>query len=78
MSPADLVLVLTDSASTAAAGETVAAVLADGGVVVLTLQNGIGNAEALEAALPGRTVAVGSTYNSAACYRRWKTDSVAD
>lgn len=65
VAPADLVLVLTDSAATREAARIAGAVLADGGVV-LTLQNGIGNGEALSEVLPGRTVAVGSTYNSAA------------
>lgn len=61
--PADLVVVLTDS--TGAAADSARALLAPDGVV-LTLQNGIGNAEILAAALPDHAVVVGSTYNSAA------------
>lgn len=63
--PADLVVVLTDSASTRAAAETARALLAPDGLV-LTLQNGIGNGEILEAAIRDRPIVVGSTYNSAA------------
>ncbi len=63
--PADLVVVLTDSDSTRAAADSARTLLAPDGVV-LTLQNGIGNAEILAAALPEHAVVVGSTYNSAA------------
>jgi 2-dehydropantoate 2-reductase len=52
---ADLVLVTVKSAQTAAAGAALAGVLADGAIVV-SLQNGVRNADALRAALPGRRV----------------------
>jgi 2-dehydropantoate 2-reductase len=62
---ADLAVVLVDSNATADAAALAARVLVPDGAA-LTLQNGIGNVEALAAALgPGRVVA-GSTYNSAA------------
>ena len=65
LAPADLVVVLTGSASTRAAAETARALLAPDGVA-LTLQNGIGNAEILEEVIRDHPVVVGSTYNSAA------------
>ena len=55
----DLAFVLVKSYDTRAAAETVKAVLSDGGIV-LTLQNGIGNFETLNEALPGR-VLLGTT-----------------
>jgi 2-dehydropantoate 2-reductase len=52
---ADVVLVTVKSAQTAAAGAALAAVLPERAVVV-SLQNGVRNAEVLRAALPGRRV----------------------
>ncbi|MBS1121803.1 MAG: putative 2-dehydropantoate 2-reductase [Deltaproteobacteria bacterium] len=52
---AELVLVTVKSAQTAEAGETLARVLPEGRVVV-SLQNGLRNAEILRAALPGRRI----------------------
>jgi len=52
---ADLVLVTVKSAQTADAGEALARVLPDGAAVV-SLQNGVRNADALRATLPGRRV----------------------
>jgi 2-dehydropantoate 2-reductase len=56
--PADLVLVLVKSARTRAIAAQAAGAVAPGGTL-LTLQNGLGNREALEAALPGGPVAAG-------------------
>jgi 2-dehydropantoate 2-reductase len=61
----DLALVLVDSAATPAAAQVAARALAPGGVT-LTLQNGIGNAEALAEAVGEARVALGCTYVSAA------------
>jgi 2-dehydropantoate 2-reductase len=55
----DLALVLVKSYDTASAAQTVEKVLADDGAV-MTLQNGIGNFEALSAVFPGR-VLLGTT-----------------
>ncbi len=55
----DLALVLVKSYDTGAAIPTIEAILADDGIV-LTVQNGIGNYEALEPAFPGR-VLLGTT-----------------
>jgi 2-dehydropantoate 2-reductase len=55
---ADLILVTVKSGATAEAGETLARIVRPGAVVV-SFQNGIGNDEALRAALPGRTVLAG-------------------
>ena len=52
---AELVLVTVKSAQTAEAGAALASVLPDHAIVV-SLQNGVRNAEVLRAALPGRTV----------------------
>lgn len=52
---AGLVLVTVKSADTAAAAETLAA-HAPQEALIISLQNGIGNADTLRAALPGRTV----------------------
>ncbi len=52
---ADVVLVTVKSAQTADAGAALAGVLPDGAIVV-SLQNGVRNADALRAALPGRHV----------------------
>ncbi|MCW5808540.1 MAG: 2-dehydropantoate 2-reductase [Deltaproteobacteria bacterium] len=52
---AELVLVTVKSAQTAEAGAALAGVLRDGATVV-SLQNGVRNAETLRAALPGRRV----------------------
>jgi 2-dehydropantoate 2-reductase len=62
---ADLALVLVDSNATAEVAPLLPAVLAKDGVA-LTLQNGIGNVEALAATLGAPRVIAGSTYNSAA------------
>ncbi|MFM2150043.1 MAG: 2-dehydropantoate 2-reductase [Pseudomonadota bacterium] len=61
----DLALVLVDSAATAEAASIAAAVLAPAGLA-LTLQNGIGNAEALAQAVGPARTALGCTYVSAA------------
>jgi 2-dehydropantoate 2-reductase len=63
--PVDGAVVLVDSNATTAAAIAAARVVpADG--FVLTLQNGIGNIEALTAVLGEERVLAGSTYNSAA------------
>lgn len=62
---ADLALVLVDSNGTADVAPLLPNVLAKDGVA-LTLQNGIGNVEALAAVLGAPRVIAGSTYNSAA------------
>ncbi len=55
---ADLVLVTVKSAGTAKAGEDLAKVLKPGAVVI-SFQNGLGNADLLRAALPGRIILTG-------------------
>jgi 2-dehydropantoate 2-reductase len=62
---ADLALVLVDSNATAEVAPLLPGVLARDGVA-LTLQNGIGNVEALAAVLGAQRVIAGSTLNSAA------------
>jgi 2-dehydropantoate 2-reductase len=62
---ADLALVLVDGNATAAVAPLLPGVLAKNGVA-LTLQNGIGNVEALAAVLGTERVIAGSTFNSAA------------
>ncbi|GAC1625707.1 MAG: 2-dehydropantoate 2-reductase [Nevskia sp.] len=57
-SAADFVLVTVKSAATAEAGRALAAVLKPGAVVI-SFQNGIGNAELLRVQLPGVTVLTG-------------------
>jgi 2-dehydropantoate 2-reductase len=61
----DLALVLVDSSATAQAAEVAARCLSPEGYA-LTLQNGIGNLEALVARLGAGRVAAGITYNSGA------------
>jgi 2-dehydropantoate 2-reductase len=61
----DLALVLVDSTATTAVTGVAAECLAERGCA-LTLQNGIGNWEALAARLGGERVLAGSTYNSGA------------
>lgn len=61
----DMALVMVDSNATAAAAKTLASVLPPD-AFALTLQNGIGNVEALTAALGDGRVVGGTTYNSAA------------
>src|SRR5262249_34378632 len=56
-------LILVDANSTAAAARSAAACLAPDGFV-LTLQNGIGNVEALAEVFGAKRVLAGSTYNS--------------
>jgi 2-dehydropantoate 2-reductase len=63
--PVDLAIVLVDSNATRDAGAALARVLSATGFA-LTLQNGIGNIEALTVALGRRRVVGGTTYNSAA------------
>jgi 2-dehydropantoate 2-reductase len=63
--PVDCALILVDANATPDAAKAAAACLAPGGFA-LTLQNGIGNVEALVAALGGSRVLAGSTYNSGA------------
>ena len=62
---ADQALVLVDSNATKEAASLLPGVLARDGVA-LTLQNGIGNVEALVAVLGSERVIAGSTFNSAA------------
>jgi 2-dehydropantoate 2-reductase len=62
---ADMVLVQVEAGATAAAARVAAATL-DGGGFALTLQNGIGNWEALADRLGQERVLAGSTYNSGA------------
>src|SRR5262249_35039705 len=62
---ADLALVLVASNATAAVAPLLPEVLAGDGMA-LTLQNGIGNVEALVAVLGLQRVVAGSTFNSAA------------
>ena len=61
----DMALVMVDGNATAAAAAMLADVLPEA-AFVLTLQNGIGNVEALTAALGEGRVMAGSTYNSGA------------
>ena len=63
LGPADMALVLVDAAATPAAAEIAAACLREGGFA-LSLQNGIGNLEALVEALGPQRVLAGVTYNS--------------
>jgi 2-dehydropantoate 2-reductase len=65
IAPVDMAVVLVDSNATRAAAETVAKVLPPA-AFALTLQNGIGNVEALAAVLGRDRVIAGTTYNSAA------------
>ncbi len=58
--PCDLLVVFTKSMDTARAMRSVAHLLGPGGWV-LTLQNGIGNAEAIRTAMPGVRLAIGMT-----------------
>jgi 2-dehydropantoate 2-reductase len=61
----DLAVILVDSNATSMAAEVAARILKPDGVA-LTLQNGIGNVEALTAVLGAGRVMAGTTYNSAA------------
>src|SRR5262245_416760 len=63
--PADFAVIFTDANATADAARTAAQVLKPEGFV-LTLQNGIGNVEALTAALGTGRVVAGVTMNSGA------------
>ena len=63
--PADVALVLTDANTTPAAGAAARRILEANGFAV-TLQNGIGNVEALAEALGRDRVAAGLSYHSAA------------
>jgi 2-dehydropantoate 2-reductase len=63
MPPADLLVVFTDASGTADAAQAAAGLLATGGVA-LTLQNGIGNVEALTAVLGAARVLAGVSMNS--------------
>ena len=63
--PVDMALVLVDGNATAAAAAMLAEIL-PAEAFALTLQNGIGNIEALTAALGAGRVIAGSTYNSGA------------
>jgi 2-dehydropantoate 2-reductase len=58
--PADLVIVFTKGYDTAAAALSAREILAPGGVV-LTLQNGLGNAEVLAETLPSDVIITGTT-----------------
>ncbi len=68
----DVALVLVDSGATAQVAEIAAQCLNDGGYA-LTLQNGIGNWEALAERLGGGRVLAGSTFNSGASLRPGRT-----
>jgi 2-dehydropantoate 2-reductase len=61
----DLAVVMVDSNASRSVAETLAAILPPD-AFVLTLQNGIGNVDALTAALGAGRVVGGTTYNSAA------------
>ena len=63
--PVDVAIVLVSANSTALAGKTAARLLAPGGFV-LSLQNGIGNFEALAGVLGEERVMAGLSYDSAA------------
>jgi 2-dehydropantoate 2-reductase len=63
--PADVALILTDANTTPAAGVSAQRILGAGGFAV-TLQNGIGNVEALAETLGRDRVAAGLSYHSAA------------
>ena len=63
--PADVALILTDANTTPAAGASARRILEANGFAV-TLQNGIGNVEALAEALGRDRVAAGLSYHSAA------------
>ena len=65
IAPVDCAVILVDSNATRAAAAVAAAVLAPDGYA-LTVQNGIGNVEALGAVLGSVRVLGGTTYNSAA------------
>ncbi len=65
LAPADAVIVLSDANSTAAAGKTAARLVAEDGLV-LTLQNGIGNYEALVPVVGEARTLAGLSYHSAA------------
>jgi 2-dehydropantoate 2-reductase len=65
LGPADCALILVDANATPAAAQAAKACLAPGGFA-LTLQNGIGNIEALTEVLGAARVLAGSTYNSGA------------
>lgn len=61
----DLAVVMVDSNATRSAADTLATILPPD-AFALTLQNGIGNVEALTAALGAERIVGGTTYNSAA------------
>jgi 2-dehydropantoate 2-reductase len=63
--PVDLVLILTKSTDTRAAAEASCALLGSS-TVVLTLQNGLGNAETISAILGAERCVMGMTYLGAA------------
>jgi 2-dehydropantoate 2-reductase len=65
VSPVDAAIILVSANSTAEAGRTASRLLAPGGFV-LTLQNGIGNFEALAQVLGEERVMAGLSYDSAA------------
>ncbi len=62
--PADLLLVFVKSTQTAQAAQTAASILHPEGLV-LTLQNGMGNGEALAAAIDPQSILVGTTAHGA-------------
>src|SRR5262249_54884369 len=64
LAPCDLAIIFTDANATAAAAESAAMLLAREGVA-LTLQNGIGNVEALTARVAPERGLAGVTMNSA-------------
>ena len=65
LAPIDCAVIQVDANATASAAKSAAACLGESGFAI-TLQNGIGNVEALGAVLGEQRVAAGSTYNSGA------------
>ncbi len=65
LGPVDCAVVVVDANATAAAAQAAQSCLAPDGFAI-TLQNGIGNVEALTAVLGAKRVLAGSTYNSGA------------
>jgi 2-dehydropantoate 2-reductase len=65
LAPVDCALILVDANATPAAARAAASCLTSGGFAI-TLQNGIGNIEALVEVLGAHRVLAGSTYNSGA------------
>jgi 2-dehydropantoate 2-reductase len=73
LGPVDVALVLVDAGATAAVADVAVGCLKPDGFA-LTLQNGIGNWEALAATLGPQRVMAGSTFNSAAAVAPGRSD----